>query len=270
MSLEEIFGKASLEEVNTEAKAQETRVNYQFHKIKSEENNVFRILPPAKGLSKFWEKIVVHFYTTSSGKVRSFLCTSELEGKCPFCEKWAKFKSEGNDKKASLVSRKTRFLFNALNEKGEYKILQLPKTVKETLVNQIQMLGQDITDIKTGRNLIVKKTGFGIKTEYTLVIAPNPTEIDMSVLKEITELHDLSAIYPKISYDKISEIINKEETPQSKPEDAFSFPQATPLSDKGESIKVKTETAPVEDSRSVEEQNADEDPASSLDAILGG
>jgi hypothetical protein len=124
--------------------------------------NVIRILPPADG-KLFYKKVGVHYRLVGSGME---YCPKVTEGSsCPVCEVVDQLRRMKAPVAAQIVNRLVvveRFLMNIIPLKeGEERLVRqylAPKTVRLALLKiTLDPDYGDITDLETGRNVVIEK-----------------------------------------------------------------------------------------------------------------
>lgn len=99
---------------------------------------------------------------------------------CPVCEYVAKLRKAGNDKVASQLSARNRFIFNAVHE-GKLQLLECSSTVWKGIMRFFadEEYG-NIADLKTGRSIKIVREGSGLDTEYSVLVSPKVTPVTLS------------------------------------------------------------------------------------------
>ena len=90
-------------------------------------------------------------------------------------------------------SRQT-YLLNALHVNGQDRttpvLMEVGAIIFEGICEQIEEYG-DITDLETGTDVIINRTGSGFDTKYSVLPAKNSDPVPVSVMEKV---HDLDAI----------------------------------------------------------------------------
>ena len=145
--------------------------------------NLVRILPPRDGKLPY-RRVGVHYKLAGSGMV---YCPNVVFGeRCPICEvvdDLRKLKSAGAVQLAQRLIVVERFLMNLIPlDRGDLRVKQYlaPKTVRLHLIKA--MLDPDygdITDLKTGRNVVIEKAqGGGGFVNYFVRVKPKQVSVD--------------------------------------------------------------------------------------------
>jgi hypothetical protein len=174
--------------------------------------NLIRILPP-KGDGLFYKKVGVHYKLVGSGME---FCPSLTEGhRCPICEVVNGLRKMQTPGASGLVKRLAvveRYLMNIIVLNGPEKhIMQYfaPKTVRlELLKIVLDPDYGDITDLETGRNVVIEKEqGNGGFVTYTVRAKPKQVPVSELMgrqikLDEFVDLNELVSSRMK-SYDDL-------------------------------------------------------------------
>ena len=217
------------------------RSSARFWRPESGENHI-RIMPSwDTGLGpQFWREVSQHWNVTEDqrGPVLCPKLTPGLEGDCPICELVATLKQDKSNLEAQRFAKeikgKKAYLLNVISKKdpeytaqdvAEFKqakpdvectfevgdpkiqIYACPITIFDSLLGIINTSKQDITDLHTGRDVLIKKipNKDRIKTRY---------EVYPSLVEEDTKLAnpaipDLSQVGFALEYDKKVELLGK-------------------------------------------------------------
>ncbi len=182
-----------------------------------EGSNVVRFLPPRAGGKKTPYHIVYQHYINVPGRVDSvkFACPKKMANEpCPACSKAEQLRSSGNPVDADTARKlwpRRRFYANVIDrsepEKGP-RILAGPKTMQEQLVGlrQDKAAGGDYTHPLKGFDIVIKRTGKGLNTEYAVHAARETTPLasDAKQMQEwIDGQHNLEALVRVPSQDEI-------------------------------------------------------------------
>ncbi len=142
---------------------------------------VFRILGPYsdKGI---WFKSFLAYYFKLGDQSMTLISPKDSGGVDPIYEHGAKLYKSGDEglvEKAKSFRPRRRFLVNAviLSDpagralKDGVFVVEIPSKVKEELVNYDTNIDEgygDITNLLTGRNITVERTGEGLMTRYSV------------------------------------------------------------------------------------------------------
>ena len=173
--------------------------------------NFVRILPAWNKEGVMYRKVRVHFRVGADNQIVP--CNSIFRKRCFICEKCAELRKKEDPEsleEARNMRSSPRYLVNMIeikNPENGVQIFSIPKTVWEDYI-KVWMNDDnwgDITNPKTGYDIIITRTGTGLLTKYASQIMKEPTPIpDMGVLKN---LKDLDEIAEKIfTYEQQKEI----------------------------------------------------------------
>jgi hypothetical protein len=138
------------------------------------------------GTDQFWKEIGVHWIKTEKeGKPVAVVgCHDEVYGKpCAVCAAIDKSVASGTDEEKAIMKdwrAKKSVLVHALIRTGadaseEPQILEITGTTWSKISGTIEEYageGQDILDPNNGIDLIIERTGKGLNTEYSVMVAP--------------------------------------------------------------------------------------------------
>lgn len=141
-----------------------------------EGRNVIRFLPALAD----WETpfmVIPEHYVNIGEKFFNFVCPKAAMGKpCPVCDKASELYagSERDQKMAQRLFVKKQVYANIIDRKNEDagpQVYKFGKTVWEGLkeIREDPDVGGDFTHPKTGFDIVVKRKGTGIKTEYKVL-----------------------------------------------------------------------------------------------------
>lgn len=174
--------------------------------------NLIRILPPKDVKQLFYVKTGAHFGLLGS---KMELCPKETYGKdCPVCEFVQQLYGEKTQAAAKLIAAlkvRKRYLMNIIAlDIDQVKPLYFLSgiTVWKDLCGFIMDDDYgDITHAKTGRNVVIEKSGSKLQTEYAVRVKPNPTPLpDVSILNEMKDIREI--LKEKIkSYDGLAALL---------------------------------------------------------------
>lgn len=111
-----------------------------YYKITTaEKGHKIRILPPLQGHKVPWYKVALHFHLMGkNGKQMALLCSMDKAGECPLCEDAARLREIGDKDRAYKTSAKDYFVYNVVDETGEFYILSADKTLQAALIEQFK------------------------------------------------------------------------------------------------------------------------------------
>ena len=164
--------------------------------------NRFRILPGWRGGDDptFFHDFGQHFIKGVDGQLKAvYVCTEKTYGKpCAVCEAIAEgMGAAGDDNVLNALSEsksKGRILMNALHLDGDDPktpvILDLTPTTAEKVFDLMDEYG-DITDPKTGIDIIINRTGTGLNTEYSVMPAAKSIKgVPAAILEKLHNLDE--------------------------------------------------------------------------------
>lgn len=145
---------------------------------KAEEGrNLVRFLPALAD----WDSpfmIIPEHYVRIGEKTHNFACPrATMKRACPVCEKANELYQTGHDrdqKAAQKLFVKKQVYANIIDRKNEDKgpqVFKFGKTIWDGLkeIREDPDVGGDFTNPKTGFDIIIKRKGTGIKTEYKVL-----------------------------------------------------------------------------------------------------
>jgi hypothetical protein len=185
--------------------------------------NRIRIMPAwsqeGNFAGQFWREIGQHWNVSDSqrGPVLCPKNTPHLTGECPICQFYDELKKDKGDVRAQETAKdirsKTAFLLNIVDisdeeytakdvaefkqarpendvpfEVGDVKVqvYACPSTVFNQILSTIQVNGTDVTDPTEGHDVIIRKTGKGLKTRYeTTIVLKSTTAPTVETLTEL-------------------------------------------------------------------------------------
>lgn len=151
---------------------------------------VLRILPAYSDRGVWFRPISEYFFNLGDQKI--FLTSpKDSGGRDPIAEHVSKLYKSGDEKlveQAKKFRARKRFLVNALvlsdpdgtTLKDGVKVVGLPVRAKEELVEYDTDAEEgyaDITNIETGRNVTIEKSGEGLNTRYSVRAQPKESNI---------------------------------------------------------------------------------------------
>lgn len=226
------MGKLNMKAMNA-AQAREAERgsgNAQYDKL-VQGKNVRRLLWPKGDKDSFYSEGYVHFGLGEDGKTM-VTCpkTFDSHNRCPVCEyveQLQKSKDKDDKKMADDIKARRRIYINVINrdsddEEDTPKVLPIGVTILKGLLDIICDPDYgDITDYKEGRDLTIKRTGQGLKTEYSVIAKPNTSVASESLsMEELEEkMPDLDAMFREKTYEELEEILNGEDASDDEDED---------------------------------------------------
>ena len=188
---------------------------------------VIRILGPfsSKGV---WFKPFLAYYFKLGDQAVTLISPRDAGGTDPIYEHGAKLYKSGNEElveQAKQFRPRRRFLVNAVvlsdpaggSIKDGIRIIELPAKVKEELVNYDTNVDEgygDITNLNSGRNITIEKSGEGLMTRYSVrphVQTSSLFELakDNSIDINAWTLPNLDEAAEPASVEKLQEVLNR-------------------------------------------------------------
>ena len=214
------MGKLNMKAMNAaQAREAERGGNAQYDKL-VQGKNVRRLLWPKGDKESFYSEGYVHFGLGEDGKTM-VTCpkTFDSHNRCPVCEyveQLQKSKDKDDKKMADDIKARRRIYVNVINrdsddEEDTPKVLPIGVTILKGLLDIICDPDYgDITDYNEGRDLTIKRTGQGLKTEYSVIAKPNTSVASESMSEEELEekMPDLDAMFREKTYEELEDILN--------------------------------------------------------------
>lgn len=145
--------------------------------------NVIRILPGVGKMEDFfWQDVGSHY---PPGSNRGFMCPDFTIGeKCPICEFVNALFSAGDEASKGLagkLKKRKQFWMNVIDREDEDRGVQIYKP-GPTVFQALAALVNDpdygeIYDPDNGQDVIIKRAGTGIETEYQVMVRPKQTPL---------------------------------------------------------------------------------------------
>jgi len=163
-------------------------------------DNLVRFLSDEEG--NFYHETGYHYVKQGKDKV-AVVCNRLDSGEpcyiCDIVDSLYKSKDKSDKELAKELSAKSRIFFNVIDRSdGKVKVLGTGNQIfKELLKYFADDDWGDLTDAKTGRDVVINKSGSGLDTEYSVIPKPNTSK-----LKEEVELKDLSSISKPFTYEE--------------------------------------------------------------------
>lgn len=203
------FNKPNLDQLNEYMNQSASSDGIRWYRL-GQGTTILRILPPwsARGLIALtvYNHRIEYMEPGSRFTKYSWVCLNRTFGKrCNICEGLNSYHLDTEEYGAN----ERVFYANALviqdpeyGRKSDatapwtHVLIKLPKTVHDWVISQITnpAVG-DITDVESGIDIMVTKTGSGLDTRYSTTLSPNGrTAIPDTVLNSL-ELYDLDSIF---------------------------------------------------------------------------
>lgn len=188
-------------------------------------DNLIRVMPdwvtegPFAG--QFWREVAQHWGISEDqkGPIICPLVTPHVEGDCPICKFVDELRADKNDVKAQELAKEVRakkaFLLNVVDcedptynakDVAEYKkarpdsdvpfeagdpkiqVYACPKTIFDQILDAIMDNDQDITSLEAGNDIVIKRTGKGLTTRYSVSPKMKSTPSDVLGSTELPQL----------------------------------------------------------------------------------
>lgn len=139
---------------------------------------------------------IVPFHNEETGKPQLFVeafshfiskgsetCLKSVNESCPICNYVKELdaeKTKESKKLARELYQRKRFYFNVLHD-GELKVLECGNTIAEGLLSFVadEEYGVAVFDLEDGYDFKIEKSGQGLKTEYLVKIAKEPSAVKL-------------------------------------------------------------------------------------------
>lgn len=148
-----------------------------------------RVLPgldPSDVDGDFFVKVLQHYNVNPAVKI-PVVCPRNMgeDHECPICARVGALYSTKNQQditQAGYIKVRSRFFMGVIPLEGENAgqicIWAAPKVIKDNIINLFQVAAYgDVTDPRTGRDLIVTKTGEKLDTSYQILPVPTTSAI---------------------------------------------------------------------------------------------
>lgn len=194
----------------------------EFLSLKFGDNRIF-VLPPLSQDHDLNVEVWLHWGLVD-GKGRPFpvKCSKGEHGHCPICDQVDQLIGEGNQKRAEELKAQKFYLYNALNDQYENKILSTKpsqqKAIDAEVIAAFKVESVDVTDLSNGRQLYINRT----KSDpwCTARTVPSPVGFDDQTQEVIrSKMVDLTSVYESYTPDQIVKILNGENpNPEQQPQ----------------------------------------------------
>ncbi len=172
--------------------------------IPEEGDNLVRILPALRPIGSAFLKVTRHDYYDGRGWTPFACPPRRRKNSCFFCDEAIPLLTQLGERGQELahdLRPKERVLCNILGRSYLYRgpqIWDLPRFLyTEILV--IKVKHGDITDLETGCDLVLTRTGKGLETRYSLRVSQDSEKVDSDIL---SDLIDLEKVYIPHEYQK--------------------------------------------------------------------
>lgn len=159
--------------------------------------------PGSENAEQFWHDFGAHYIKDASGELKAiYICAEKTFGKpCSICASVQHaIKNTHDDEMVKLLqeSRSTgRVLVNALHVDSETpndpKILEIPPSVFENMLNIIDEWGVKVLDLQEGMDFVIERSGKGKNTKYSVQVAAKSAAVDPAVMKKVQNLDEYVA-----------------------------------------------------------------------------
>lgn len=109
-----------------------------------------------------------------------YVCPKTYGKPCPICEAADKFWDAGEKDIAKDINAKDRFFFVVLHD-GKQKILEVGSGVAKGITKYFADADYaHFTDLQTGHDVKIMKSGSGLDTEYDVIVVPKSTPVKLT------------------------------------------------------------------------------------------
>ena len=160
-----------------------------------------RILPgldPNDPEKDFYVKVMQHYNVSPTKKIPVTCPKTKASGAdCPVCQRVSALYKSGNAQdvtEAKYIKARSRYYMGVIPQEGEdagkIQLWAAPKQIKDAIIGLFATPDYgDITDLKTGRDVYVTKSGEGLNTSYQLLPVPGVTAMSEDA-DELQALHN--------------------------------------------------------------------------------
>ena len=167
--------------------------------------NRYRLLPGWRknGDPTFDHAFGQHYIKDATGTITAvYICTSHTFGQtCQVCDAIrAGFRSNPDSATEELLKEagaSKQILVNMLHRDGKEPnkpmVFAMPASVYEDVFKIIEQYWQDgiyALDLEQGVDLIIERTGSGIGTRYSVMVAPKSSPVSKDVMERVTDLDE--------------------------------------------------------------------------------
>lgn len=207
---------------------------------------VVRILPPYNERGVWFREIQEHNLQVA-GRWLSATCPRPFGQVCPICnhgESIAQARTEEALEESRPFRPATRFLFNALvlsddkgttAAKGLY-VLKTGITVKRgLLLLDTHASYSDITNLDSGFDVSIMRSGTGLDTKYNVLPIPERTSVNQNLMNQglnpqaILIPYDLDTLFPPKSADELQAMLEGKQAAPGFPAQARPAPAPAPV-----------------------------------------
>lgn len=167
-------------------------------------NNRFRILPSwrGEGEQQFFHDFAQHFVKNAAKELTAiYMCTAKTFGKpCSICDAIGSgIKADVDPFTTELLkdARSTgRVLLNVTHmekEPDEVQILEIPPSVFKQIIDiatEYEEAGESIFNLKTGKDILIGRSGAGKLTKYTVMVAAKSLPVPATTMSKVHNLDD--------------------------------------------------------------------------------
>lgn len=263
-----------------------------YFKIKEgTDGNKVRIMPGYGGQQTPWYHVRLHFNLMGpNGNKMAVLCGNVVFDECALCEESVAFREQGDNLKAWNASAKDYYLYNVIDEHGDFHILSADNKLQKELIKEFKFARSEDGgkyspwDLKDGCFLKIIKTK-GPKSDKQK-FAPNVYAVHLLARKALTDdiiglakvsCEDLSAVYRVFKPEEIRGMLDGTFDPYKKQEEKKQVaavkpvvqveddvPVAAPVTEHKPADKVEVEATPAP----VSAKDSVEQPTDDLDDVL--
>jgi len=176
-----------------------------------ENRNVLRFLPPWEGADDFTRIFGKHWNLGPEGKTMVYCPKICFDKPCPICDNidamWKRKPDDATKEWLKKVSSAPRFFANVIDMNdisAGVQVAEMPKSVLlelySIMVDKDAGIG-DITNLETGREIIIDKIGKGLSTRYTVRAKLTPTPVPLPIT--VAELPNLDLLVRNETYENL-------------------------------------------------------------------
>lgn len=168
--------------------------------------HTYRILPSWRGAgdAQFWHDFSMHFIKTKESGAKPaavYVCSEKTFGKpCEVCDSIKKLMAVSKDDDMTKTLKEAqsaqRYLMNVLHRSGaepdKVQTLEVGQGVFESICNLIGEYG-DITELASGVDLVITRTGAGLDTKYSVMPAAKSAPVPASIIASLQNLDEFVA-----------------------------------------------------------------------------
>ena len=251
-----VFGRTSVDKAAERLKGIRSG-NTQFWTPK-EGANTIRILPPWRpDGDEFWEEAGSHWSVGPGNKM--FYCPNKTNGAscylCEVVEDLLTSEYEEDLDKASRMKARTSILYNIVDLKEPEVGVQVYRSGVKVFEQLLQYASDsewgDFTDPDEGFDVVIRRTGEGISTQYSVALKRSPSPIqDPNWLDQLKDLHSLVQFATEAEMKAALEGVEKDTEDEEVDEDeeiGEKLSEPAPVVSRSAQRRLAAQKAPVEE-----------------------